>query len=209
MSFTTVKTFVKWLKLMKLKLGKLKHHKLLVLRVQFQKVIFNSNDMRNYCYPCIFSFVYCTQLFLSLWLHYQQMLKLKNAKNTMTLIITAFNQLQLRPLVCMASPLPLFWVALQRNLLICLVIPGSACPWLWSKGMLPAYWPVCKFYLILTIPSVLTQWLSTAGPWTDTGLRRCFANLPNNLNFPSSTSVDFLSSRPNWKWLAFMLNSIR
>jgi len=65
-SFTTVKTFVKWLKLMKLKLGKLKHHKLLVLRVQFQKVIFNSNDMRNYCYPCIFSFVYCTQLFLSL-----------------------------------------------------------------------------------------------------------------------------------------------
>jgi len=30
-------------------------------------------------------------------------------------------------------------------------------PWLWSEGMLQAFWPVCKFDLILTIPSVLTN----------------------------------------------------
>jgi len=67
--------------------------------------------------------------------------------------ITTYNQWQLRPLVCMASPLPLFWVVLQINLLMCLATPGSAsgstsiCPWLWvwSGKILPAYWPVCKF----------------------------------------------------------------
>ena len=54
-------------------------------------------------------------------------------------------------LVCMASPLPLFWVVLQRNLLMCVVTSGSTsgsttiCPWLWSVETLPAYWPVCKF----------------------------------------------------------------
>jgi len=59
-----------------------------------------------------------------------------------------------RPLVCMASPLPLFWVVLWRNLLRCLVTPGSSsgstsvCPWLWPGEMLPVYWPVCKFDLI-------------------------------------------------------------
>ena len=51
----------------------------------------------------------------------------------------------------------LFWMALQRNLLLlCLVIPVSAsgstsvCPWLWSREMLPAYWPGCKFDLTLS-----------------------------------------------------------
>jgi len=38
----------------------------------------------------------------------QQRLKQQNAKNTMTSKgITTFNQLQLRPVVCMASPLPI------------------------------------------------------------------------------------------------------
>ena len=36
-----------------------------------------------------------------------------------------FNQWQLRPLVCMASPPPLFWVVLRRNLLRCLATPGA------------------------------------------------------------------------------------
>jgi len=27
----------------------------------------------------------------------------------------------------------------------------SVCPWLWSGEMLPAYWPVCKFDLILPV----------------------------------------------------------
>jgi len=31
----------------------------------------------------------------------------------------------------------------------------SACPW--SEGMLPAYWPACKFDMILAILSVLTS----------------------------------------------------
>jgi len=61
-----------------------------------------------------------------------------------------FQPVAIRPLVCIASPLPLFRVASQRNLLICLATPGSAgaCPWLWSEETLPAYWPVCKFDLI-------------------------------------------------------------
>ena len=52
-------------------------------------------------------------------------------------MITTFNQWQLRPLVCMANPLPLFWVVFRRSLLMCLVTPGSTsgftsvCPWLW------------------------------------------------------------------------------
>jgi len=50
-----------------------------------------------------------------------------------------------------------FWVASQRKLLMCLVTPRSAsgstsaCHWLWSKETLPAYWPVWKFYLILSV----------------------------------------------------------
>ena len=82
----------------------------------------------------------------------------QNAKNIMTSkAIITYNQWQLRPLVCMASPLPLFWVVLQRNLLMCLATAGSAsgstsvCPWLWSGEMLPAYWPVCKFDLTLRV----------------------------------------------------------
>ena len=73
--------------------------------------------------------------------------------------ITTYNQWQLRPLVCicMASPQPLFWVVLQRNLLMCLVTPGNAsdstraCPWLWSGQTLPAYWHMCKFDLTLSV----------------------------------------------------------
>jgi len=48
-----------------------------------------------------------------------------------------------------------FSAVLQRNSLTCQATPGcdsgstSACPW--SKGTLPAYWPVCKFDLISTI----------------------------------------------------------
>ena len=52
---------------------------------------------------------------------------------------------------------PIFWVVLQRNLLMCLATPGNAsgstsvCPWLWSGEMLPAYWPVCEFDLTLRV----------------------------------------------------------
>ena len=49
--------------------------------------------------------------------------------------ITTFNQWQLWPLVCMANPLPLFCVVFL----------------LWPGEMLPAYWPVCKFDLILPV----------------------------------------------------------
>ena len=91
-----------------------------------------------------------------------QKLRPQNTKNIMTSkAITTYNQWQLRPLVCycMASPLPLwlFWVVLQRGLLMCLVTPGSAngstsiCRWLWSREMLPAYWPVCEFDLTLRV----------------------------------------------------------
>ena len=87
-----------------------------------------------------------------------QKLRSQNAKNIMTSkAITTFNQWQLRPLVCVASPLPLFWVVFQRNLFMCLATPGSAsgstsvCPWLWPREMVPAYWPVCKFDDILPV----------------------------------------------------------
>jgi len=54
-------------------------------------------------------------------------LRLQNAKNTITSkAITTLNPLKLRQLVCMVSLPPLFWVASQRNLLVCLVTPGSA-----------------------------------------------------------------------------------
>ena len=87
-----------------------------------------------------------------------QKLRSQNAKNIMTSkAITTFHQWQMRPLVCMANPLLLFWVVFRRNLLMCLVTPGSTsgstsvCPWLWPGEMLPAYWPVCKFDLILPV----------------------------------------------------------
>ena len=46
---------------------------------------------------------------------------------------------------------------LAKKLVDMSVTPGSisgstsACPWLWSKDMLQAYWPVCKFDLISSI----------------------------------------------------------
>ena len=48
----------------------------------------------------------------------------------------------------MTSPSPLFWVAMQRNLLIWLVTPGgsdsdSTSAWLWAKEMLLAYSLAC------------------------------------------------------------------
>jgi len=55
------------------------------------------------------------------------------------------------------STLPLFWVVLWRNLLMCLATAGSVsgstsiCPWLWPGKMLLAYWPVYKFDLILPV----------------------------------------------------------
>ena len=82
-----------------------------------------------------------------------QKLRSQNAKNIMTSkAITTFNQWQLRPLVCMARPLPLFWV---EKLVDVLGDPtsgsNSVCPWLWPREMLPAYWPVCKFDLTLPV----------------------------------------------------------
>ena len=94
----------------------------------------------------------------------QLMMRPKNAENTMTsLTIITFNQLQLKPLLCMVNSLLLCWAVLQRNLLISQVIPGSdhgstcACPCLWSEGMLPAYWPVCMFHLNWAILSILSS----------------------------------------------------
>jgi len=71
--------------------------------------------------------------------------------------ITTFNQWQLRPLVCMSNPLTLFGVVFRRNFLMCLATSGitsgstRVCPWLWPVEMLPAYWPVWKFDLILPV----------------------------------------------------------
>jgi len=64
--------------------------------------------------------------------------------------ITTFNQWQLRPLVWNGKS-----TVLQRDLLMRLATLGSAsgstsiCPRLWSGETLSAYWPVCKFDLIL------------------------------------------------------------
>jgi len=52
---------------------------------------------------------------------------------------------------------------MQNNLLICLVTTESNSGftityfWLGSDVMLLAYWPVCKFDLILVVPSALTS----------------------------------------------------
>jgi len=119
-----------------------------------------------------------------------QRLRPQNAKNIMTSkAITTFNQWQLRPLVRVASPLPPFWVVLQRNLLMRLVTPGSnsgstsVCPWLWSVETLPAYWPVCKFDLLLPVlflvaSNVLTTIIAYHLPWIT-----CSFFLPNPCSF--------------------------
>ena len=66
------------------------------------------------------------------------------------------------------NPIARFWAALQENMLICLVIPGSdsdctsTCTWLRSGEMLSAYWLVCKIDFILAILSVLTALLPAA-----------------------------------------------
>ena len=54
------------------------------------------------------------------------MLRPPNAGNTMTfLTITTFNQLQAKPLMCTASPLPPSWAVSQRNSLTFQATPGS------------------------------------------------------------------------------------
>jgi len=74
-----------------------------------------------------------------------------------------FNQLQWTPLGCMANPLPPSWAVLQRNSLTFQATPGSnsgftsTCLWPWSEGTPPAYWPMCKFDLILATLSALTS----------------------------------------------------
>jgi len=94
----------------------------------------------------------------------QLMLSPTNARNAMTfLTIITFNQLQSKPLVCTASPLPPFLTVLQRNSLTFQATPGSdrgstsTCLWLWSEGTPPAYWPVWKFDPISATLSALTS----------------------------------------------------
>ena len=90
-----------------------------------------------------------------------QKLRMQNAKKTWpSKQLTTFNQWQSRPLVYMPSPLPLFsWVALHRNLLMCLMISGttqgctSASSWLWSEETLPTHWHLGK--VSTTFPAAL------------------------------------------------------
>jgi len=83
--------------------------------------------------------------------------------------------------VCMASPLPLFWVVLQRNLLMRLASPGSTsgstriCPWPWSGETLPAYWRVCKLDLILPVPFLVALNVLTTIAACHLPLYRCVA----------------------------------
>jgi len=81
--------------------------------------------------------------------------------------VCAFNQFQSKPLLLSTSSSRVygkstasFLSGLAKKLVYVWWCQGasgstSACPWLWSEGTLPPYWPVCKFDLILTIPSVL------------------------------------------------------
>jgi len=93
------------------------------------------------------------------------------------LTIITFNQLQLKSLVCMASPLLPSWAVSQRNLLTFQATPGtdsgspSACLWPWSEATPLSYshWPVCMFDLILFVPlessiPVATRCLLWANP---------------------------------------------
>jgi len=87
---------------------------------------------------------------------------LYQAENTMTcLTITACNQLQLKPLACNGKSTVPYLNCLAKILVDMLGNPGSnsgstsACPCLYSEEILLTYWPVCKFDLISTIPSVL------------------------------------------------------
>ena len=85
-------------------------------------------------------------------------------------------------------------MVLQRNLLMCLVIPGSpsgstsVCPLLWSGETLPAYWPVCKFDLILPV-LFLVAFMYWPPPLPTTScpcINQCVANsycLPNPSSF--------------------------
>ena len=94
----------------------------------------------------------------------QLMLWPTNAGNTMTfLTITTFNQLQSKPLVCMASPLLPRWAVSQRNSLTFQAIPGSdsgstsACLWQWSEGTPPAYLPCVQVWSYFSHPQCINQ----------------------------------------------------
>ena len=82
------------------------------------------------------------------------------------LTFITFNQLQSKPLVCTASPLPPSWAVLQRNLLTFRATPGSeVAPPAPISGhgqrehnTAIIYWPVCKFDLILaTLSQCINQ----------------------------------------------------
>ena len=110
------------------------------------------------------------------------MLRPTNAGNTITfLTITTFNQLQSKPPVCMASPLPPSWAVLKRNSLTFRATPGSdngytsACLWPWSEGTLPAYWPVCKFDMMQV--------------WSDFSYLQCI----NQCSCPSLASLQWMA----------------
>jgi len=59
--------------------------------------------------------------------------------------------------------------------------PGSAsgstsvCPWLWSGETLPAYWPVCKFDLILPVLLLVTFNVLTTTAACHLPLNQCVA----------------------------------
>ena len=94
----------------------------------------------------------------------QLMLWPTNAGNTMTfLTITTFNQLQSKPLVCMASPLLPRWAVSQRNSLTFQAIPGSdsgstsSCLWQWSEGTPQAYLPCVQVWSYFSHPQCINQ----------------------------------------------------
>jgi len=99
------------------------------------------------------------------WCWDRQMLEIQSTMTFLTII--TFNQLQSKPLVYMASPLPPSWAVSQRNLLTFHFQSTpwrdsgstSAClrPWSKDKETPLAYWPVCKFDLILATLSALTS----------------------------------------------------
>ena len=104
----------------------------------------------------------------------------------------------------------------------CQVSPGSdsdstsACPWWWSEGTLPAYWPVCKFDPILTIPSVVTsvsahylplQWIAIAF-WLLAFSVSFVAFWMFALSVRPLCSIVSLPFQPSWLQQAYAENSV-
>jgi len=78
------------------------------------------------------------------------------------LTIITFNQLQSKPLVYMASPLPPSLAVSQRNLLTFEATPGrdsdsSACLWPWSEGTLLAYLPCVQIWSDFRHPRCINE----------------------------------------------------